>query len=48
MRAAKASTAAPWTGGKPVRIAEGGWEPVAPSAIPFDDGYTVPHALERG
>lgn len=43
----KASTAAPWTGGKPVNIADGGWEPVAPSAIPFDAGYNVPRALER-
>jgi 2,4-dienoyl-CoA reductase-like NADH-dependent reductase (Old Yellow Enzyme family) len=42
----KASTAAPWTGGKPVPLAEGGWEPVAPSALPFDSGYNVPHALE--
>ena len=29
------------------RIANGGWEPVAPSAIAFDTGYTMPHALER-
>ncbi len=27
-------------------IDNGGWEPVAPSALPFDAGYTVPHALE--
>jgi len=41
----KASTAVPWTGGKPVKIEDGGWEPVGPSAIPFDQGYNVPHAL---
>lgn len=41
----KASTAVPWLGGKPVAIADGGWEPVAPSAIPFDTGYTMPRAL---
>jgi 2,4-dienoyl-CoA reductase-like NADH-dependent reductase (Old Yellow Enzyme family) len=41
----KASTAAPWTGGKPVSVANGGWEPVGPSAIPFDEGYTAPNAL---
>jgi 2,4-dienoyl-CoA reductase-like NADH-dependent reductase (Old Yellow Enzyme family) len=41
----KASTAPPWTGGKPVSVADGGWEPVAPSATPFDAGYNVPHAL---
>jgi 2,4-dienoyl-CoA reductase-like NADH-dependent reductase (Old Yellow Enzyme family) len=42
----KASTGVPWAGGKPVPIGEGGWEPVAPSALPFDAGYNVPHALE--
>lgn len=43
----KASTAAPWKGNKPVDAAHGGWSPiVAPSAIPFDDGYQTPVALE--
>jgi 2,4-dienoyl-CoA reductase-like NADH-dependent reductase (Old Yellow Enzyme family) len=41
----KASTAPPWTGGKPVAVQEGGWEPVAPSALAFDSGYSVPRAL---
>jgi 2,4-dienoyl-CoA reductase-like NADH-dependent reductase (Old Yellow Enzyme family) len=41
----KASTAAPWTGGKPVSLQDGGWEPVAPSALPFDAGYNVPREL---
>jgi 2,4-dienoyl-CoA reductase-like NADH-dependent reductase (Old Yellow Enzyme family) len=41
----KASTMPPWTGGKPVSVEEGGWEPVGPSALAFDAGYTVPHAL---
>jgi 2,4-dienoyl-CoA reductase-like NADH-dependent reductase (Old Yellow Enzyme family) len=41
----KASTAVPWSGGKPVNIAAGGWEPVAPSAVAYDNGYTTPHAL---
>jgi 2,4-dienoyl-CoA reductase-like NADH-dependent reductase (Old Yellow Enzyme family) len=41
----KASTAEPWVGGKPVSIAAGGWEPVAPSAVAYDAGYTTPHAL---
>ena len=41
----KASVTAPWTGGKPIRLQEGGWEPVAPSAQAFDVGYNVPHAL---
>ena len=39
----KASTAAPWLGGKPLSPEEGGWKPIlAPSAIPFTDGYQVP------
>lgn len=43
----KASTAAPWKGGKPVDARDGGWSPVvAPSALAFDEGYPVPHALE--
>ena len=41
----KASTAPPWTGGKPVAIQDGGWEPVGPSALAFDAGYTVPREL---
>ena len=41
----KASTAVPWQGGKPVPIGEGGWQIVAPSALPFDNGYQSPHPL---
>jgi 2,4-dienoyl-CoA reductase-like NADH-dependent reductase (Old Yellow Enzyme family) len=41
----KASTAAPWRGGEPIGAKEGGWTPVAPSAIPFDTGYAVPKEL---
>jgi 2,4-dienoyl-CoA reductase-like NADH-dependent reductase (Old Yellow Enzyme family) len=41
----KASTAPPWTGGKSVAIQDGGWQPVAPSALAFDAGYTVPREL---
>lgn len=41
----KASTAAPWLGGKPLNAADGAWIPVAPSALPFDQGYPVPRAL---
>jgi 2,4-dienoyl-CoA reductase-like NADH-dependent reductase (Old Yellow Enzyme family) len=41
----KASTARPWDGGKPV-APPAGWTPiVAPSAVPFDDGYQTPAAL---
>ncbi|HUA77683.1 MAG TPA: NADH:flavin oxidoreductase/NADH oxidase [Acetobacteraceae bacterium] len=41
----KASVARPWEGGKPVLPEAGGWVGVGPSAIPFDDGYTIPEAL---
>ncbi|HVY75561.1 MAG TPA: NADH:flavin oxidoreductase/NADH oxidase [Puia sp.] len=41
----KASTAAPWKGGKPVGIDAGGWITEAPSPIPFRDFYPVPEAL---
>lgn len=44
----KASTAAPWLGGTPIAIADGGWTPVAPSAIPFATGYAVPKELTVG
>ena len=41
----KGSTGRPWEGGKAVAIADGGWEPVAPSAIAFDKDYPMPRAL---
>jgi 2,4-dienoyl-CoA reductase-like NADH-dependent reductase (Old Yellow Enzyme family) len=41
----KASTAAPWRGGKPVAAADGGWRPVAPSPLPFTAGYPEPREL---
>jgi 2,4-dienoyl-CoA reductase-like NADH-dependent reductase (Old Yellow Enzyme family) len=41
----KAAISRPWDGDKPLSIAEGGWKPVAPSAIPFDKGYQVPEVL---
>ena len=43
----KASTAAPWEGGKLITAANGGWKPVAPSAIAFSDGYAVPEELAQ-
>ncbi len=43
----KASTIRPWDEGVSLADAEGGWEPVAPSALAFDDGYRLPHALTR-
>ncbi len=41
----KGSTAAPWKGGKAVAIADGGWVPVAPSAVPFAPDYPMPKEL---
>lgn len=43
----KASTAAPFHGGHPLSASDGGWIPVAPSAVPFGS-YTVPRAMEEG
>ena len=42
----KASTSAPWNGGKKVGIDEGGWEVVAPSAIAFSDDYPMPRKMD--
>jgi len=41
----KASTAAPSLGGKPVAPGDGGWTPIAPSAVPFDTGYNAPKEM---
>lgn len=44
----KASTAAPWTGGATLKTsAEGGWQVVAPSAIPFYPDDPLPVALDK-
>ncbi len=41
----KASVTRPWDGDRPLADAEGGWQPVAPSAAPFSTGWREPHAL---
>jgi 2,4-dienoyl-CoA reductase-like NADH-dependent reductase (Old Yellow Enzyme family) len=41
----KASVQRPWEGGNAIRVDEGGWETVAPSAIPFRDTDPAPNAL---
>jgi 2,4-dienoyl-CoA reductase-like NADH-dependent reductase (Old Yellow Enzyme family) len=41
----KASTDAPWRGGRPLTLEHDGWEPVAPSALAFADGHPVPREL---
>lgn len=43
----KASTDAPWRGGGAVAPEQGGWTPVAPSALAFDAGSPVPDALDE-
>jgi 2,4-dienoyl-CoA reductase-like NADH-dependent reductase (Old Yellow Enzyme family) len=41
----KASTQIPWLGAYTVTAAEGGWQPVGPSPIPFRSEDAAPHAL---
>jgi 2,4-dienoyl-CoA reductase-like NADH-dependent reductase (Old Yellow Enzyme family) len=44
----KASVRPPWDqGGVPRLPAEGGWTPVAPSALPFADGHATPEPLDE-
>ena len=41
----KASTDAPWRGGRYLTEGPHAWTPLAPSAIPFREGDPIPHAL---
>lgn len=41
----KASTNSPWKGSDFVRPPDGGWQTVAPSALPFYETDEIPHAL---
>ncbi|MBU3628343.1 NADH:flavin oxidoreductase/NADH oxidase [Polynucleobacter sp. AP-Reno-20A-A9] len=43
----KASSATPWDGGQLLSIDQGGWETLAPSAIPQLDGERLPHELSK-
>jgi len=44
----KGPTTPPAAGGKPILTKEeGGWTPEAPSAIPYDTGWAVPHAMTK-
>ncbi len=43
----KAATDAPWRGGSPLPADQGGWQPMAPSAVPFADGYPTPAEMDR-
>lgn len=42
----KASVLPPWEGGHPLAKDAGAWQTVAPSALPFDGHWHVPHALD--
>jgi len=42
----KGSCAAPWAGGKQLSLAEGGWENVSASALPFSEGQRPPQAMD--
>jgi 2,4-dienoyl-CoA reductase-like NADH-dependent reductase (Old Yellow Enzyme family) len=43
----KASSAFPWKGGKPLAAHESPWQTVAPSPIPFGEGWHVPNELSK-
>jgi 2,4-dienoyl-CoA reductase-like NADH-dependent reductase (Old Yellow Enzyme family) len=43
----KASIDVPWRGDKPLSASEGGWQPIAPSSIPFDADSPVPREMTQ-
>jgi 2,4-dienoyl-CoA reductase-like NADH-dependent reductase (Old Yellow Enzyme family) len=43
----KASTPAPWKGTGRIELSDGGWQPIAPSAIPFWPDYHTPRAMTK-
>jgi NADPH2 dehydrogenase len=44
----KASADVPWRGGRPLDPADGAWQTVAPSALPYGPGWHEPAALDHG
>jgi 2,4-dienoyl-CoA reductase-like NADH-dependent reductase (Old Yellow Enzyme family) len=42
----KSSAARPWEGGKGIFPEQGGWEVIAPSAIPFGEAFPVPREMD--
>ena len=43
----KASTDVPWRNEKPLTPDEGGWQPLAPSPLPFDEESPVPREMTK-
>ena len=43
----KASVTQPWKGDKSIPVSEGGWETLAPSAVPFSEDRETPAALTQ-
>jgi 2,4-dienoyl-CoA reductase-like NADH-dependent reductase (Old Yellow Enzyme family) len=41
----KASTDLPWRGERPLASEAGGWQPLAPSPLPFDEAFPVPREM---
>jgi 2,4-dienoyl-CoA reductase-like NADH-dependent reductase (Old Yellow Enzyme family) len=44
----KASTHPPQQGGAPLKPEEGAWQTIAPSGVPFGEGWHTPLAMDRG
>ena len=42
----KASTSRPWEGGKGLAPGQGGWPIIAPSPLPFGEGYPLPQEMD--
>ena len=42
----KGSCSLPWLGGGPLGVEACGWQPLAPSAVPFDVGHPVPRVVD--
>jgi 2,4-dienoyl-CoA reductase-like NADH-dependent reductase (Old Yellow Enzyme family) len=41
----KGSCSSPWQGGQPLTADSLGWQPLAPSALPFAEGHPLPQAM---
>ncbi len=41
----KAGSSLPWTGGRPLSAKEGGWTPIGPSPLPFNQDFTPPKEM---